>query len=52
MIKTIYSAPLTEQIEFFVEKNLLFSGGEATNAISNSSTDEATDYNNGNVIGW
>ena len=50
--KLTYSSPETEIVELAFGENCLVSLSDSTKALSNSSVEEATDYNDGNVINW
>lgn len=52
MKKTIYEAPQMELIEIRFEGNILLSVNAAMSTLSNSTTEEADEYNSGNAITW
>lgn len=52
MKKQNYEAPVMEQVEVSVEMNFLGTINGVSNALGRSTTESATDYNNGNEILW
>ena len=52
MHKVLYTAPEAELMEILTYDNFLISIGSASDALGNSSTEEGSDYDDGNPIGW
>jgi hypothetical protein len=52
MKKQNYEAPVMEQMEVSVEMNFLGTINSVSNALGRSTTESATNYNNGDAIDW
>lgn len=52
MKKQNYEAPVMEQMTVSVEMNFLGTINRVSNALGHSTTESATDYNNGDAINW
>ncbi|MBR4398944.1 MAG: hypothetical protein IKT05_07175 [Fibrobacter sp.] len=51
-MKMKYFAPDTELVEITIEVNFMGTVNGVMNAFGNTSTEDATDYGDGSVIGW
>ena len=52
MKKQNYTAPSMEQMTVSVEMNFLGTINKVSSALGRSTTESATDYNDGNAINW
>ena len=52
MMKKLYVTPVTSVVSLYFKESCLTTLSNSVKALGNSSTEKATDYNNGDEISW